>query len=187
MKIILFIIPFFFFSCKSQKKFESNSDQQKILHEKFDKAIAEKKLDYTRIFKDDTISKNYSVDFMLDKIINEKEYGYVFISEYWIAYHYEEALPNLIERLTNKKEGGLINTADLIIHERIESGDLKFYGHGGVSYDDLFTIAGRANNILTNITGQNFGSVSMYSSKNDLKKLQLAWLNWLKELKATKH
>jgi hypothetical protein len=119
---------------------------------------------------------------MLDKIDNEKEYQYLFVAEYWIAFNYQEMIPELINRVTNKKEVGLINSADLIIDDRIKSGDLKFYGHGGVSFDDLFTVSGRANRLLTQITGEDFGHVSMYSTDKQLKELQDLWIAWLQKL-----
>lgn len=75
-----------------------------------------------------------------------------------------------------------MNSADLIIWERIEAKQMKFYGHGGVSSDDLFTVAGRANRILTKITGENFGNVSMYSTPGQLATLQQRWIKWLKGL-----
>lgn len=117
--------------------------------------------------------------FMLNKLDHSKEYHYLFVAEYWMAYHYQEMLIPLIKRITNKKEIGLKNTADLLIDERIQSGDLKFYGHGRGVQDDLFTIAGRVNYLLKKITGENFGRVSMYSTPKDLKKLQNRWTYWL--------
>ncbi|MES2485166.1 MAG: hypothetical protein V4581_04355 [Bacteroidota bacterium] len=119
---------------------------------------------------------------VLEWIDNEKEYHPIFEAEYWMAYNYQSIIPKLIKRITDKKEVGLVNTADLIIWERIQSGDLKFYGHGGSTDDDLFTIAGRANYLLRAITGEHFGHVSMYATEADLKKLQNRWAYWLLQL-----
>ena len=91
-------------------------------------------------------------------------------------------IPKLIERLTNKREVGLNNSGDLIIWERIDAKQMRFYGHGSVSEDDLFTVAGRANNILTIMSGERIGRVSMYSTPMELKALQLKWQNWLDSL-----
>jgi len=121
--------------------------------------------------------------FMLDKIDNDSNYHYIFLAEYWIAFHYQEIIPELIYRLTNKKEVGLVNSADLIIWERVQAKQMQFYGHGGISSDDLFTVAGRANRLLTEITGENFGHVSMYSTQEQLVTLQQAWIKWLKKMK----
>ena len=85
--------------------------------------------------------------------------------------------------MTNKKEVGIFNSADLIIWERVQAKQMQFYGHGGISNDDLFTVAGRANRLLTKITGEDFGHVSMYSTQEQLEKLQQAWIKWLKKLK----
>jgi len=120
---------------------------------------------------------------MLDKIDNDSNYRYIFLAEYWIAFHYKDIIPDLIKRLANKKEVGLANSADLIIWERVQAKQMQFYGHGGISNDDLFTIAGRANRLLAEITGEDFGHVSMYSTQEQLATLQQAWIKWLKKLK----
>jgi hypothetical protein len=135
-----------------------------------------------KLFADRAEAPVYTEAFMLGKIDTSSDYNYVATAEYWLVMHYEKMIPELIRRLTDKREVGLANTADLIIMERIQSGDLEFYGHGGVAYDDLFTVAGRANHLLKTITGEDFGSVSMYSTAEDLKKLQNRWVWWLMEL-----
>lgn len=119
---------------------------------------------------------------MLTRLDNDSNYYYLFIGEYWQAFHYNKVVPELIKRITNKKEIGLMNTADLIIWERVDAGDMIFYGHGGIVSDDLFTVAGRANCLLKKITGENYGNVSMYSTEEDLKKLQNHWIAWLKKI-----
>jgi hypothetical protein len=142
------------------------------------------KSEFERLFsKNRNEIMNFTSEFMLGKIDNDSNYYYVFVAEYWLTFNYEEMIPELIKRITNKKEVGLINTADLIISERIQSGDLQFYGHGGVAFDDLFTVAGRANHLLKRITGEDFGSVSMYSTEQDLKKIQNRWVYWIINLK----
>ena len=126
---------------------------------------------------------NYTPSFILNKIDVDDNYRYIFAAKYWIAYHYKEMIPPLIRRITNKKEVGLKNTNDLIIWKRIDVGDLKYYGEGGIVSDDLFTVAGRANHLLKEITGQEgFGTVSMYSSRHDLVELQKKWVDWLLKL-----
>jgi hypothetical protein len=153
------------------------------LSEKFIKTIKEQTREYNRLFyRDSAKTKNYTAKFILDKIDRDSNYQYLFIAEYWIAFHYKEIIPDLIKRLTNKTEIGIINSADLIIWERVQSKQMKFYGHGGISFDDLFTISGRANRLLTEITGEELGHVSMYSTKEDLVGLQKKWIEWLKKL-----
>jgi hypothetical protein len=160
-------------------RFPSNAK----LPDKFQKAIKEQTKEYDRLFyRDSAATKHYSVPFMLDKIDNDSNYHYIFLAEYWIAFHYKDIIPSLIKRLANKKEVGLANSADLIIWERVQAKQLQFYGHGGVSNDDLFTVAGRANRLLTEITGENFGHVSMYSTQDQLVALQKKWIKWLKSL-----
>lgn len=150
---------------------------------KFKKAILEQTYEYNRLFYwDSATNKNYSTAFILDKIDNDSNYHYIFLAEYWIAFHYADIIPALIKRVTNKKEVGLANSADLIIWERVQAKQMKFYGHGGISNDDLFTIAGRANSLLTKITGENFGHVSMYSTQGQLKYLQEKWIEWIEQL-----
>jgi hypothetical protein len=147
---------------------------------KMREAINKKKKEYEQFISDETRKEwsKYHPEFFLKKLDGSKIYYYIFIGEYWAPLHYQVLVPELIQRITNKKEIGLKNTADLIISERIESGDLKWYGHGGVVDDDLFTIAGRANHILKEMTGEDFGTVSMYSTKEDLLKLQKRWTYW---------
>jgi hypothetical protein len=153
------------------------------LPDQFQKAIEEQTKEYDRLlYRDNPTVKNYSVQFMLDKIDNDSSYSYVFMAEYWIAFHYKEIIPELIKRVANKKEVGLVNSADLIISERIQSGQMQSYGHGAISYDDLFTVAGRANRLLTQITGEDFGHVSMYSTQKQLMMLQKKWITWLQNL-----
>ena len=151
---------------------------------KFQKAIKEQTSEYDRLFfRDSATTKHYSSTFILDKIDNDSNYlPHIFLSEYWIAFHYKEIIPELIKRVTNKKEVGLTNSADLIIWERVQAKQMRFYGHGGISNDDLFTIAGRANRLLTEITGENFGRVSMHSTAEQLATLQKKWIKWLDKL-----
>jgi len=161
-------------------KFSNNAK----LPDKFQKAIKEQTKEYDRLFyRDSATTKHYSVSFILDKIDNDSNYHYIFLAEYWIAFHYSDIIPELIKRVTNKKEVGLANSADLIIWERVQAKQMQFYGHGGISNDDLFTIAGRANRLLTKIAGENFGHVSMYSTNEQLASLQKKWVKWLKSLR----
>ena len=45
--------------------------------------------------------------------------------------------------------------------------------------DDLFTVSGRANWMLRNLSRKNFGYVRPTTSASDLAKLQQSWLRWL--------
>lgn len=163
-----------------QLKFPENPIKAKV----FLQAINTKKEDYERFLTDSEREeiKSHSINYILDKIDYEKKFGYLFDAEYWILFNYKEAIPELIYRVTDKKEVGLTDSADLIIFERIDNGDMEFYGQGEIVADDLFIVAGRANWLLCMITGENFGSVTMYSTDEELKNLQQHWINWLNTL-----
>ncbi|MDN3581239.1 hypothetical protein [Mucilaginibacter flavus] len=179
---IILIIISFICSVQAQvliKPFPKNAR----MTTRFLEAIAERAKDYDNYcYKDSAITKHYSASFMLDKIDRDSDYRFLFLAESWIAFHYKEMIPDLIKRVTDKKEVGLTNSADLIILERIKSKQLQFYGHGGYSADDLFTIGGRANRLLKKITGENFGRVSMYSTHGELVALQKKWIEWFDKL-----
>ncbi len=124
---------------------------------------------------------SFTMNQVLNGLEKEKELEFIVKAEDWSVDHYDEIIPDLIRKITNDKEVGLVNTADLIIPERIESGDLQSYGHGWFVMDDLFKISGRADFILKSITGEDFGFVSMHSSRRDLKRLQNRWVFWLQK------
>ena len=183
-RFLLTLLIFPFTVCNGQDQIDSlKFPINAKFSDKFQKAIKEKTKEYDRLFYRDSITtKHFPVSFMLEKIDNDSDYYYIFLAEYWIAFHYSDIIPELIKRLTNKKEVGLANSADLIIWERVQAKQMQFYGHGSSSNDDLFTIAGRANRLLTGITGEDFGHVSMYSTHEELATLQKKWIKWLKNL-----
>ena len=58
------------------------------LPDKFEKAVKEQTKEYNRLFyRDSATTKNYSVSFILDKIDNDSNNHYIFLAEYWIAFH----------------------------------------------------------------------------------------------------
>lgn len=87
-------------------------------------------------------------------------------------------LKGLISQLTNKSKVGLKSTSRLIIWERITSGEIQFEGKGYQVSDDLFTVAGRANWVLRNLTKKNFGYVKPNTSDEELARLQQKWTRW---------
>ena len=101
----------------------------------------------------------------------------------WCLKNYSQAFPFLVARLTIKTKVGLENTADLIIWERIGSGDLKFYGHGGGMQDDIFTIAGRASWILNELTGEEFAVVHCSMTEVQANEYKRLWTEYIIELK----
>jgi hypothetical protein len=127
-------------------------------------------------------SRNINMSQMLQYLETDKDYHNLLLLRYWMLFHYREMIAELILRLRHKLFIGLENYDDLMILERIRAGHMKNYGHGSIERNDLFTLAGRSNWLLREITGENFGSVSMYSSAKDLTRLQERWVNWLEQL-----
>lgn len=101
----------------------------------------------------------------------------------WCIKNYEVVFPYLIARLSDKRKIGLNNTADLIIWDRIASGDLEFYGHGGVITEDVFTIAGRASWILNQITGEEFAVVHGDLTEQQAEVFKHLWMDYINKLK----
>ena len=101
----------------------------------------------------------------------------------WCITNFSQAFPYLVARLSDKRKIGLKNTADLIIWDRIGSGDLKFYGHGGGITEDIFTISGRASWILNQLTGENFAIVHGNLTKAETENFKILWTQYLNSLK----
>lgn len=117
----------------------------------------------------------FSLDSVLHIIDSEKEFWRLCAAKTWCFTHPSEVFPHLICRLSNKTKIGLVNTADLIIWDRIRTGELKFYGHGGGMQEDIFTIAGRASWILNWMTGEDFASVGIELTPTLAKEFQTQW------------
>ncbi|MFK7748690.1 MAG: hypothetical protein AB8B65_09885, partial [Kordia sp.] len=77
-KLIIILILFLSFSCESLPKDESNMlvfPENRVLSETFEQKKKKQKQMFHRIFiKDSLRIKQYSVEFILDKIDNNKEY-----------------------------------------------------------------------------------------------------------------
>lgn len=101
----------------------------------------------------------------------------------WCIKNYQIAFPYLLARLSDKRKIGLNNTADLIIWDRIGSGDLTFYGHGGCITEDVFTVAGRASWILNQLTGENFAVVHGDLTLQQATKFKQLWTDYISRLK----
>jgi hypothetical protein len=86
---------------------------------------------------------------------------------------------SLIGQLTDQTSCELKETSRLIIWERVSSGEILFEGKGLQVSDDLFTVGGRANWLLRNLTSKNFAFVKPKSSKTELMSLKQAWEQWL--------
>ena len=90
----------------------------------------------------------------------------------------DSIIDKLIEQLENGHVTKLQLTSRLIIWERILSNDIVFEGKGLQISDDLFSVAGRANWVLRNITRKNFGYVKPGASAAELKELKAKWADW---------
>jgi len=96
--------------------------------------------------------------------------------------HYDTLIPYLICQLTNNKFVGTQNiesNSRVIKHSNGYSETV--YLPPGYFTKNCFlgTVAGRAEFILFQITGQSFGSINASSGSADLKKIQGRWIYWL--------
>ena len=136
-----------------------------------------------REFYGNDYPEHYALQDVLSLIDTTTSLFDVYAAKSWCLQNYEEAFPHLISRLSVKKKIGLKHTADLIIWDRIGTGDLKFYGHGGGMQEDIFTIAGRASWILNEITGEDFAVVHGNLTKKQAKEFKNNWIDYIEELK----
>lgn len=119
---------------------------------------------------------------LLVKNLKDKGWSSVFLTLNASVNNYSKDtgyLRGLADQLTNKTETKLEGTSRLIIWDRIVSGDIIFEGKGLVIDNDLFTVAGRANQILQNLTSKNFGFVTTGSTQQELAGLKDKWLRCL--------
>ena len=84
----------------------------------------------------------------------------------------------LIDRIGNKTKVGLEGTADLMIMDRLNTGDLNYYGHGSNEAEDLFTISGRAASILKEISSVETRPTSPADTPEDLELMKAYWWHW---------
>lgn len=140
------------------------------------KAIFHKYADSTRL-----LIINEHESFIFHKLENEKEYTSLGDVEYWVVFNYKTGIQELIKRITNTKEVGLEGSYNLVINYRVENGDMVLEP-GKVIDDDLFRVYGRANYLLKEITGEDFGSADMLSSDKELSNLQRKWIRWYNRL-----
>jgi hypothetical protein len=147
------------------------------------KARADLHADFVRIFRTEEKRKQVLADDLASakkRIVTSKDYGELFRMRFWCGENHSEIIPWLIDSLENRTFVGFEKPHDLIIFERIQTKDLQFQGHGPVSRDDLFTVAGRASWFLKAVTGEDFGSVKPDSTAEDLAALKTRWSAWLR-------
>jgi hypothetical protein len=127
---------------------------------------------------------------LLSKNVTDKSWAEVFstlnasVNNYKKDTSYWKSLAGMV---ANNTEAKLSGTSRLVIWDRIISGDIVFEGKGLVIDNDLFTVGGRANQILQNLTGQNFGYVTMQTSEKDLIKLRDRWMDFLSNKPVAKY
>ncbi len=128
-------------------------------------------------------SDTFNLSTALGYIDTAKNFDKVCKAKSWCIDNYEICFPYLISRLAKKKKVDLINTADLIIGDRMGTGDLAFYGHGGGMEEDIFTIAGRASWILNDLTGEEFAIVHGRLTKTEAENFKSLWVEYIHALK----
>jgi hypothetical protein len=126
-------------------------------------------------------AKQLKADEILKKNLEINSWADAFLLMVGANSHKEDksVLKGLIFQIVNKSKVELKATSRLIIWERITSGEIQFEGKGYHVSDDLFTVAGRANWMLRNLTKKNFGYVKPNTSQEGLVKLQQNWTRWL--------
>jgi len=135
---------------------------------------------YTKEMYDEA-QKLTSAD-LLVKNLNDKSWSAVFLTLNASINNYSKDnvyLNSLANQITDKTETKLEGTSRLIIWDRIVTKDIIFEGKGLVIDNDLFTVSGRANQILQNLTKKNFGYVTINSTEKELKALKKKWLSYL--------
>lgn len=128
-----------------------------------------------------TILKDKPQEYVFEIFENEKKYTSLGAVENWVVFNYKTGIQELIKRITNTKEVGLEGSYNLVINYRVENGDMVLEP-GKVIDDDLFRVYGRANYLLKEITGEDFGSADMLSSDKELSNLQRKWIRWYNRL-----
>jgi len=119
---------------------------------------------------------------LLQKNIDDESWSGVFLTQNASINNYSNDTAywrGLADQLTNRKETKLTGTSRLIIWDRIITGDIIFEGKGLLYENDLFTVAGRANQILQDLSKKNFGYVTINSTENDLQELKNKWVSFL--------
>ena len=156
------------------------TDTFPILRKDFKKTSNWLKADSNRNFYyskyDDTMNIVKAV-----RIIKSEKNFYKFLqAKTYCIDNFKESISLIISMLTDTTKVGLINTADLIIWDRLKTNELKFYGHGGSIDEDIFTVAGRCSYILNELTDENFAQVHVATTLNELTIYQSLWKSWFR-------
>lgn len=166
-KFIFFLISFFTFQISFSQRLLTSWNQQNIEN-------------YTKEMYDH--AQKLTPTELLEKNKNDTYWSEVFLTLNASANNYSKDtgyLKGLAAQITNRHETKLKGTSRLIIWERIATGDIIFEGKGLVIDNDLFTVAGRANQLLQSLTNKNFGYVSISSTVQELEELRDKWISCL--------
>lgn len=134
---------------------------------------------YTKEMYDE--AQKLSSSQLLEKNLRDEYWSEVFLTLNASVNHHltdTDYQKSLVQQLTDNSETKLKGTNRLIIWDRISNGDITFEGKGLEFQNDLFTVAGRANQILQSLTKKNFGFVSMNSGKKELEELKNKWQDY---------
>jgi len=123
-------------------------------------------------------AKTWSISEILQKNIEADSWPNAYLVAVGAQQKKDSIVDQLIEQLENGTITRLTLTSRLIIWERILLGDILFEGKGLQLDNDVFSVAGRANWMLRNITGKNFGLIKPNSTAADLAALRSKWLQW---------
>lgn len=135
---------------------------------------------YTKEMYDE--AQKLSSSQLLEKNLNDEYWSAVFLTLNASVNHHltdTDYQKSLVQQLTDTSETKLKGTSRLIIWDRISNGDIIFEGKGLEFQNDLFTVAGRANQILQSLTKKNFGFVTIDSTKKELEELKSKWQDYL--------
>ncbi|MGG5578309.1 hypothetical protein ACPDHL_13335 [Myroides sp. C15-4] len=131
---------------------------------------------YTKEMYDE--AQNLSSAELVEKNVNDEYWSEVFLTLNASLNHHAkdiDFLHALTEQITDKTQTNLKGSSRLIIWDRISSGDLTFEGKGIVFENDLFTVAGRANQLLQSLTNKNFGFITIETSQEELESIKNKW------------
>lgn len=166
-KISVTIILFFSFSFSNAQSLLLSWSQLNIEH-------------YTEEMYNE--AQKLSANELLDKNLNIVYWSEFFLTLNASVNHHKNDVvyhQKLAHQITNETETKLKGTSRLIIWDRISSGDIVFEGKGLIIDNDIYKVSGRANQLLQNLTGKNFGFVNIHTTKTELKSLQKKWLDYL--------
>jgi hypothetical protein len=177
-----------FFICTLLLSFVSLAQNCKVgidtfpnLHKNFRKTANWIQAESNRIYYYAKYSRQMDIYGATKSIRLDKDFWTFLQAKTWCIDNFKSSVPILIEMLTDTTKVGLENTGDLIIWDRVQSKELKFYGHGAIIMEDIFTIAGRCSHILNELTGENFALVHMTTTTAELKTYQKLWRSWFKQ------